>query len=285
MDSMLTFVEVAVVLFVAYSVLGWALYFMQSSSLYKPRHEVTYTPDELGLDFEDVTFEAEDGVRLNGWFVPSQGAEFTVLFCHGNGGNIMHRLDSINIFYNLQINCFIFDYRGYGNSEGKLSEEGTYRDVEAAYRWLTEEKGQLPENIILFGKSLGGSIAAYLAGRVEVASLVLESAFTSYVDIGKEFYPYMPVRLFARFNYDTLSYIKKVHRPVMIIHSKNDEMVSFKFGRELYQAANDPSKFVEIFGHHNDSFLVSGNIYKKAWTEWIKFLKKSREQSDSQKAS
>ncbi len=276
MESVFIFIEIAVVLLIAYSALGWTLYFMQPSFLYKPLRGVPYTPDELGLDFESVAFKTSDRLRLTGWYVPADNADFTVLFCHGNGGNIMHRLDSINIFNNLGLNCFIFDYRGYGNSQGAPTEEGTYKDVKAAYKWLIKEKNVDPNNIILFGRSLGAAIAAQLATKVQIRTLVLESAFTSYVDIGKKFYPYMPVRWFARFSYDTIGYIKKVHCPVMIIHSRGDETIPFELGLELYDAANEPSKFIEIFGNHNDGFLVSNSIYKQAWYDWLKFLKENK---------
>lgn len=273
---MLIFVEILVVLFIAYWGLGLVLYFMQPTFLYSPVREVIYTPEELGLDFEKVTLKTSDGLRLSGWYIPAKHAELTVLFCHGNGGNIMHRLDSINILYNLGVNCFIFDYRGYGDSEGSPSEEGTYLDAKAAYKWLTKEKKISPDNIIIFGRSLGGSIAARLASNVKARALIIESGFTSYVDIGRKFYPYMPVRWFARFSYKTIDYIKDVHFPVMIIHSRSDETVPFEFGLELYEVANEPKEFVEIFGSHNDGFLVSSEIYKKAWTKWLKYLKKHK---------
>ncbi|MHC4424039.1 MAG: alpha/beta hydrolase, partial [Planctomycetota bacterium] len=138
MGSML--ISIAVVLFIAYWGLGVILYFMQPTFLYCPLREIPYTPGELGLDFESVIFKSTDGLQLSGWYVPAENADLTVLFCHGNGGNMMHRLDSINILYGLGLNCFIFDYRGYGSSQGKPSEEGTYMDVQAAYKWLTEEK-------------------------------------------------------------------------------------------------------------------------------------------------
>ena len=274
-----------VILFVAYLVLGGLLYIMQPAFLYGPVREISNTPDELGMDFEDVFFETEDGLRLNSWYVPAENAKFTVLFCHGNGGNIMHRLDSINIFYNLGLNCFIFDYRGYGSSEGKTSEEGTYLDAMAAYKWLTDEKKISPNDIVIFGRSLGGSIAAQLATKVEVRALIIESAFTSYVDIGKKFYPYMPVRWFARFSYRTIDYIKNVRCPVMMIHSRNDEIVPYEFGLELYEAANEPKEFVEIFGSHNDGFLVSSEIYKKAWIKWLKFLEGRQNRAEHYRAS
>jgi len=312
-------IYIGVVLFIAYWGLGVILYIMQPKLLYSPVREVPYTPGELDLDFENVVFESSDGLRLSGWYIPAplettreksltrsappclsaqadvgddspltghaEKSKFTVLFCHGNGGNMMHRLDSINIFYNLGLSCFIFDYRGYGHSQGKPSEEGTYLDVEAAYKWLTKEKKIPPDNIIIFGRSLGGSIAAHFAKKVEVRALIVESTFTSYADIGKKFYPYMPVRWFASFSYRTIDYIKDVHCPVMLIYSKNDEVVPFDFGLELYEAANEPKKFVEIFGSHNDGFLISGEIYRKAWTEWLKSLEEHQSQAIGQQAS
>jgi len=260
------------VLLATYLALATVLYFMQPKFLYSPMREVFSTPAELELDFEDVVFKSADGINLSGWYVPVNDPKFTLLFCHGNGGNIAHRLDSINIFHNLGLNCFIFDYRGYGNSQGKPDEEGTYTDAVAAYKWLNEEKKIQAENIIIFGRSLGGIIAAQLAGKVKVGGLVVESAFTSYVDIAKEYYPYMPVRWFARFSYSTIDYIKNVHCPVMLIYSRNDEIVPYKFGLELYEAANEPKEFIEIFGGHNDCFLASGEIYTEVWEKWLNLI-------------
>jgi hypothetical protein len=292
----------AALLLIAY--LGWGvtLYIMQPKLLYFPVRQVPYTPAEVGLEFENIIFKSADGLRLNGWYVPApleamtktasvrvgdsfltgpaENSQFTILFCHGNGGNMMHCLDSIDIFHELGLNCFIFDYRGYGNSEGKPGEEGTYLDAEAAYKWLTEEKKISPDSIIAFGRSLGGSIAAHLATKSRVGALVIESTFTSYVDIGRKFYPYMPVQWFARFSYNTAQYIKEVLCPVILIYSRDDEVVPFEFGLELYEAANEPKKFVEIFGGHNDGFLVSGEIYKNAW----KFLKEYKRRPLSHRA-
>ncbi len=282
MGSFLIYVGVA--LFVAYWGLGVILYIMQPKFLYCPVREMPYTPEELELDYEDVVFKTADGLKLNGWYVPAEGAEFTLLFCHGNGGNMMHRLDSIDIFHKLGLSCFVFDYRGYGRSEGKPSEEGTYLDARAAYRWLARSKKVPRDKIIIFGRSLGGSIAAYLASRVKARGLVVESSFTSYVDIGRKFYPYMPVRWFASFSYRTIDYIKAVHLPVLLIYSRNDEVVPFEFGLELYEAANEPKEFVEIFGSHNDGFLVSGEVYKKAWIKWIESLKKQGSRAVGQRA-
>ncbi|KPL21488.1 MAG: hypothetical protein AMJ75_09885 [Phycisphaerae bacterium SM1_79] len=281
----LLLIYVGVGLFAAYCVWGVVLYIMQAKLLYSPVREVLYTPDELELDFEEVVFRSADGLQLTGWYVPARGSELTVLFCHGNGGNMMHRLDSINILHDLGLNCFIFDYRGYGGSQGRPSEEGTYLDAAAAYEWLIEEKKTAPDHVILFGRSLGGSIAAQLASKVKAGALIIESTFTSYADIGKRFYPYMPVRWFARFSYRTIDFIRNVYCPVMLIYSRNDEVVPFEFGLALCAAANEPKEFVEIFGSHNDAFLVSGEIYKDAWTRWLRFLKGYKRRTGRHRAS
>lgn len=270
------------VFFIAY--LGWAavLYCMQLRFLYRPVREVSYTPGELDLYFEDIVFKSNDGLELNGWWIPAEDSKFTVLFCHGNGGNISHRLDSINVLHELGLSCFIFDYRGYGASEGKPSEEGTYLDARAAYKWLTKRKKIHANRIIVVGRSLGGSVAAQLATKVRPRGLVIESSFTSYADIGARFYPYMPVRWFARFSYPTLDYVKEIHCPVLFMHSRNDEVVPFEFGLELYAAANEPKDFVEILGGHNDGFLVAGEVYKDAWTKWVNLLAEGEGQAEQQ---
>lgn len=254
---------------------GWGLVLLclQPKLLYRPVRDVSFTPADLDLEYEDVTFRASDGVALNGWYVPAAKSRLTILFCHGNGGNIMHRLDSVNLFHSLGLGCFIFDYRGYGKSEGRPTEIGTYRDVQAAYEWLTQTKRVPPEQIVLFGRSLGASVASYQAGQAEARALVIESAFTSYPDIGAKFYPYMPVRPFARFKYNTLAHLSQVRCPVLVMHSRDDELVPFEFGARLFEAAAEPKQFVEIFGGHNDGFLLSGDLYKDAWVKWIDFLK------------
>ena len=264
--------SIVLVVVITYSILGWTLYFKQASFLYHPVKEVIYNPGDIGLTYEKVVLNTEDDLKLSAWYIPADGAKTTVLLCHGNGGNIAHRLDTINIFNELGMNCLVFDYRGYGNSQGKPSEQGTYMDATSAYKWLTEDKKILPQNIIVFGRSLGASVAAYLATQVQVKSLVIESGFTSYVDMGRKFYPYMPVKLFASYDYNTIEYVRRINCPVLIIHSRNDEIVPFEFGLRLYDAASEPKEFVEIFGTHNDGFLFSGQMYRKAWSDWLEFL-------------
>ncbi|HPC94499.1 MAG TPA: alpha/beta hydrolase [Sedimentisphaerales bacterium] len=255
-----------------YAGFGLVLLFTQSRLLYRPVRDIAFTPEDMGLDFEDVMFRTQDGLALNGWYVAADGAPFTILFCHGNAGNIMHRLDTLSLFHHLGLSCFVFDYRGYGRSEGRPTEVGTYRDAHAAYEWLTRTKGIPAKQIVLFGRSLGGSIAAYLASRVDARAVVVESAFTSYPDMGARIYPYMPVRLFARFRYNTAAHLAGARCPVLVMHSREDRLVPFQFGRRLFEAAPEPKRFVEIKGDHNDGYLTSGDLYKEAWIEWLDFV-------------
>ena len=276
--------DIIAMILLAYLGLALFLYSMQPRFLYEPIRQIPYTPAELGLDFEEVLFKTGDRIRLHGWFVPSPNAQFTVLYCHGNGGNMMYFLETVDFLNKMGLNCFIFDYRGYGYSQGTPSEHGTYLDARAAYRWLTKNKGVTPQHIILFGWSLGGSIAAYLAAKVKCAGLVAESTFTSYREIGCLYYPYMPVKWFTKFNYPTIDYVRKVTCPILVIHSRNDEIIPFEFGLKIYDVANEPKQFTEIFGRHNDGFLVSSNAHKNAWSAWLKSLKESTNTENQQKS-
>jgi fermentation-respiration switch protein FrsA (DUF1100 family) len=241
-----------------------AIYLYQPRLLYFPNlpsRAITATPQRIGLGFETVSLVTEDGVQLNGWFIPAQNPRGVLLFLHGNAGNISHRLDSIRIFHELKLSTLIFDYRGYGESEGEPSELGTYRDAEAAWRHLIEERGVPPDKVILFGRSLGASIAAYLASRQQPAGLIVESAFTSVPELAQQLYPFLPVRWLSRFSYNTLEYVKKISCPVLIVHSPHDEIIPFTHSEALYDAAPNPKHFLELRGGHNDGFMTTGEGY------------------------
>jgi fermentation-respiration switch protein FrsA (DUF1100 family) len=191
------------------------------------------------------------------------------LFCHGNGGNISHRLDSLVIFHRLGLNVFIFDYRGYGRSRGRPSEQGTERDALGAWRWLTEDKQTDPVTLLIFGRSLGGAIAAELANQRPSAGLILESSFTSFIDIGRAHYPFLPVRLLARYRYETIKKVAGINIPVLVVHSRQDELVPFSYGQKLFEACSEPKEFLEISGGHNDGFLLSGDVYVRGLDGFI----------------
>lgn len=245
------------------------LFLFQNRLLYFPTRTLLTTPESVGLAYEPVEFEAEDGVKLSGWFVPGDGSDRVVLFFHGNAGNISHRLESIRLFHRLGLSVFIIDYRGYGQSEGRPSEQGTYLDAEAAWRFLIDERDVEPEQIILFGRSLGAAVAAWLAEHYQPGAVILESAFTSVPDMGASQFPFLPVRWLARIQYNTLERAPYLNAPVMVIHSPNDEIVPYSHGQQIFEAASEPKKFLEIKGGHNDGFIVSGEQYERSLKSFI----------------
>ncbi|NIV18470.1 MAG: alpha/beta fold hydrolase [Woeseiaceae bacterium] len=234
-----------------------------------PGRALEATPRDMGFDFDDVRLETADGVSLHGWYVHVPESRGTVLFLHGNAGNISHRLDSIAIFRDLGFDVFIIDYRGYGQSEGKPSEEGTYRDAEAAWQYLVDERSDDPARIVIFGRSIGGGVAAWLAARHRAAALILESSFTSAIDMAAHLYPFMPVRLISRLKYPVVDYVAGVECPVLIVHSRDDEIIPFFMGKALYEAAPTPKTFLELRGDHNMGFLLSLDRYREGLETFI----------------
>jgi hypothetical protein len=262
---------VVVLVYIAICVL---LFAFQSRLVYFPGvgREVSVTPRALGLDFEDVSLRTVDGVNLNGWFVPARASRGVVLFFHGNAGNISHRLDWLLMFSRLGYASFIIDYRGYGRSEGKPSEHGTYRDAEAAWAHLTGARGIAPQDIVIFGESLGGAVAARLAAGARPRALVLHSAFTSLPDLGAQIYPIFPVRWLARIEYDTRSHLARLACPLLVAHSPDDEIVPFAHGRALFAAAPEPKSFLELAGGHNDGLIFA----RPPWVEALaRFLERA----------
>jgi len=245
------------------------LFVFQSHLLYHPLLEIERTPENVGLSYEEGTLRTPDGLRLAAWYVPADEARGTVLFCHGNAGNISHRVGTLEILNRLRMNVFLFDYRGYGASEGSPSEAGMYRDAETAWRHVVEERGVAPGDLVIHGRSLGGAVAAELAERHPPRALVLESAFTSVPDVAAGMYPWLPVRLLARFQYDTLARIGRIACPKLILHSRGDDLIPFEHGRRLFEAAGEPKTWLEITGRHSDGFLTSGRRYEKGLDDFL----------------
>lgn len=237
------------------------LKYFQRNSVYFPIREIEVTPKDIGLEYEDIFFKTSDGVVLNGWFISTPQSKATLIFCHGNGGNISHRLESINNFHKIGFNVFIFDYRGYGKSKGTVSEEGTYLDAVAAYNYVASRQDVAKDKTIAFGRSLGGVIAIELAIRTKVALLICESSFVSIMDMAKQIYKVRIPGCFLAYRYDALSKIRNVIVPKLIIHSQDDEIVPFFHGERLFQAAKKPKEFYTLRGGHNNGFLATGNDY------------------------
>ncbi len=264
---------------VIYGALLLLIYLMQPRLLFLPGvagRDLTVTPEAVNLPYSDVFLQTEDGETLHGWWLPhdqhQKSTTATVLFFHGNAGNVSHRLDSLRIFNDLGLSVMIIDYRGYGLSTGKPSEPGVYRDATAAWRWLTESRGVDPNRIILFGRSMGAAVASQLATRVQAAGLILESAFTSVPDLGAELYWWLPVRLLSRLEFNTADHIRRADLPTLIIHSPDDEIIPYSHGRQLHEAAGRNGTFLEIRGSHNTGFLDSGNPYREGLNGFISEL-------------
>jgi fermentation-respiration switch protein FrsA (DUF1100 family) len=253
----------------AYAVVCVVVFSLQAKFIYFPSREYWTTPDEIGLAYEEVELVTEDGVTLAAWDVPQEGATATVLFAHGNAGNIADRVGSIKAFHDLGYSVFIFDYRGYGGSRGSPNERGTYRDADAAWRFLTETRGLAPERIVLFGRSLGGAVAIELATRQSPGALVVESTFTSLVDVGKIHYRFLPVRLLCVHRYESVDRVARVTCPKLFIHSVDDSLVPIENGRRLFEAAAPPKAFMETPGGHNSGGFEYSPEYTLRLQEWL----------------
>jgi hypothetical protein len=252
-----------------YFVLRW----FEHSQVYQPFAKLEASGDALGRAFEDVHFSASDGIKLNGWFFPantnSRRANLAVQICHGNGGNISHRLGFCEAMLETGVNVFIFDYRGYGRSSGRPTEEGTYRDAMAAYHWL-RQKGFT--HIVAYGESLGGGVAGELALRESLAGLVLQSTFTSVPDIGAELFPWLLVRWINTIKYDTHSKLPRLKIPVLVMHSRSDTMIPFAHGEKLFAAANEPKTFWELKGDHNDFLQADRDRFLKGMENFLSLM-------------
>ena len=233
--------------------------------LYFPERELAATPSEAGLAYEDVSFTTEDGISLHGWFVPGRG-DVTWLWFHGNAGNISNRLGNLELLHDrLGVNVFLFDYRGYGQSQGTPSEKGLYLDAEAALAYLNSRADVRSDRIVYFGRSLGGAVAVDLAGHQPAYGLILESPFPSVSFVARGAYPFLPagfVRRILRARYDALSKIAGVTVPVLVLHGDKDDIVPLDGGRLLFEAAREPKQFHVIPGAgHNDTYIVGGEPY------------------------
>lgn len=255
----------------AYAVVAALIFFAQPHLVYYPEigRSLIGTPADVELPYETVEITTADGESLYGWYVPAPDATATVLFLHGNAGNISNRMGYLTMLYRLGYNTFIFDYRGYGKSSGTPTEEGTYRDAKAAWKYITQKKAIAPSNVVLFGESLGGAVASWLAVREKPGLLVLASAFTSVPDMGAKLYPFLPVRLLSRFEYNTLEQLKDVECPVFVAHSPQDEIVPFEHGQALYEAAPSPKQFLELQGGHNNGFVYMREEWAEALGEFM----------------
>jgi fermentation-respiration switch protein FrsA (DUF1100 family) len=274
-----TMINTAIGLAVGYGAIVALAFAFQDQLLFQPSSRLLATPDDMGMSYETVRLDTDDGETLYGWWIPARdvsretspdaSAEHTLLFFHGNAGNISGRLESVQQFHKLGLNVLIVDYRGYGQSTGSPSEEGIYRDAEACWAYLTEAQDIAPQHIVVFGRSMGGGAATWIASQRQPGAVILESVFTNVPDIGAHHYSFLPVRALATNQFDNEARVADIEAPTLHIHSQEDRVVPFTLGRQVYEAAAEPKQFLEIEGGHNDGFLVSADEYLRTIDDFL----------------
>ena len=269
MRTLISLLSIAAGIFV---LLSLALYLLQDKMVFlanMPGRALTASPDDMGLEYANVSLTTSDGERLHGWYVPAPARRGVILFFHGNAGNISHRLDSIGIFHQLGLDTLIIDYRGYGQSSGKASEKGTYLDAQAAWNYLVDERGIPAGEIIIFGRSLGGAVGSWLGAQHTPAAVIIESSFTSGVDMARRLYPFLPAGLITRLRYPVVEYASRLDCPVLVVHSRDDEIIPFEMGQSIYAKVRQRKSFLELRGDHNNGFFISRSDYVAGLDDFI----------------
>ncbi|MBL8860325.1 MAG: alpha/beta hydrolase [Planctomycetes bacterium] len=261
---------VVIVLAALYALVCLAAYLAQSKLVWFPGPPTGATPRERGLTFDEWKLATPDGAVVHAWRLRATDAVGAVILCHGNAGNIESRLEKAAVLMQAGFDVVLFDYRGYGSSTGSISEEGTYVDAETVWTELTRS-GVAPEQIALFGESLGGAVAIELAQRRRVGAVVVEDTFTSLADMASTVYPWLPARLILRIRYDSRAKVRTLDAPLLVIHSPQDELVPFAQGRALFEAAREPKQFLATAGGHNGP----GFVARADWTATVhEFLRR-----------
>lgn len=252
-----------------YLALTLMMYIFQERMVFVPGRNVFATPASYKIDFEDINLKTDNDETISAWYIPAKDAKYTVLFCHGNAGNIANRLETAVFYHNHGYNFMVFDYPGYGKSTGKPSDKGLLRAAEAAWKYLVETREIDPESIIVAGRSLGGSAASHLASKYDPAMLCLEATFVSVKEAAKDVVPFLPVSLICRVHLPTGENLRKVKCPVLLIHSPHDEVINYRHGEKLYEIAPEPKEFHTLKGGHNDCWFIDQNRYAEIFKAFI----------------
>jgi len=263
------FIDILIALSVLLTLFFVLVRYLESAGVFFPSHDMSVSPIILDLPWEDIYLQTNNGVKINAWLFKNPLAKSTLIFAHGNAGNMSDRLLMIKVFYDFGLNVLIFDYRGYGKSEGRPSESGIYLDAQGAYDYLQSRNDIDMNNIILYGASLGGAVVVDLATCRKAALLVVESSITNARDMARIFYPFVPM-FFLSLKFDSISKVKAITIPKLFIHSPEDQVVPYWVGQKLFEAAAQPKEFLMIHGGHNDGSIT---VEPSAAGEFLKILK------------
>lgn len=268
-----------IILLATYLVIILYSYFYQKKFIFYPTK--IYTAPPTYLNIEEIFIKTSDGENLHAWWMVNKSAPVdsrhlsgqattTALFFHGNAGNLTDRAFRLDIFNKLGLNALIIDYRGYGKSSGEIkAEQDLYADGLAAWEFLVKGKQIAPENIIIWGRSLGGAVACELARNKDVSAVILEATFYSLPELASHYYSYLPVKTLLRFKFENSKKLKNIKAPILIIHSKEDDITPFAQGEKLFQIANEPKQFLELIGGHNSDVVESYEIYLKGVRDFL----------------
>jgi pimeloyl-ACP methyl ester carboxylesterase len=241
---------------------------METSLIYFPEREIRLTPANVGLAYDDLTLRTGDGVDINAWYIPCEGADRTLLWFHGNAGNMGDRVEQIRVYRDRwRVHQLVIDYRGYGRSDGDLSEEGTYEDARTAVKYLVEQRNVPPDRLVLFGRSLGAAVAVQMALEFDCAGLMLESPFASIREMAKVHYPVIGSLFPLRIRYESIAKIGRLRVPLLILHGDRDDIVPLNQGRKLYDAAPEPKQLfiVRDAGHNDILERADERYYQTVW--------------------
>lgn len=277
-ENMKSFMSFILIFAGGFILLLFLMFLFQDRLLFMPSSVMVQTPDSFGITFEDFWAETDDNIRIHGWYFPAENSDQVIVLSHGNAGNISNRISIAEELQETGAAVLMYDYRGYGKSEGSPTEKGLYRDIEAVINVLRFDKEYNEENIYLYGRSLGGAVAAYAATKFNVGGLVLDSAFINLRSMVRDVYPFVPTFL-AKYKFSTDQYLKELkNTPVIIMHSPNDEIVGFHNGKYLFDVANEPKQFVELRGGHNNNFFESSERITESWKGMLELKRKKKKE-------